>query len=92
MATPIDFPGVNTILKAPQGHEETVQPLYVYNNGQCNVSCWELTDEELATIARTKHVYVAIWSGATQHPIYVGDESAVRAIVQDYGTGAWRRY
>lgn len=89
MGQPVEFQGANTLLRAPEG-AENVCDLHTYRNGMCVVSCWEFSGDELAEIARTGRVYVSVLSGMTQHPIFVGDEEAVRSMVVDFG-GVWAK-
>lgn len=73
MAEPIEFPGMTTTLAAPPGCEDVVQPLPIRRvEGKC-LSCWRLTPEELAEIARTGVVWLSIW-GSTQPPALVAGE------------------
>lgn len=88
MSAPIKFKGHNRVLSPPPG-SENVLPLPIFRNGKCCVSCWELTQEELAEINRTGRVYVSIFSGKTQPPVFVGSETTVREVVADYGL--WKR-
>jgi hypothetical protein len=87
MARSTDFPGATITLA---GESEDVGDLRVFRNGICCVSCWELSDEELAEIVRTKRVFISVFSGASQPPVYVGAEEQVRSVVIDYG-GVWKR-
>lgn len=90
MGEPVSFPGQNTVLRSPPGQEDTVSELYTFTNGYCSVSCWRLSPEELAEINRTGMVFISIFSGRTQPPIFVGDEEAVRSVVVDYGD-VWKK-
>ena len=89
MAAAVNFHGANMLLGPPKGSENVCE-LYTYTNGRCSVSCWELSAEELAEIARTGRVFVSIFSGRSQPPVYVGSEDSVREVVVDFG-GVWRR-
>lgn len=90
MAEAIDFPGSNMILGAPIGHEESVSDLYTFTNGNCSVSCWRLSAEEMEEINRTGCIFLSIFSGRSQPPVFVGGEEEVRSLVVDYG-GVWAR-
>ena len=87
MGAPVDFPGANLTLQPPPG-VESVQPLRVFHNERCLVSCWELSPEELAEVARTGRVFLSVWG--PPYPTFVGGEEAARALVADYGP-VWRR-
>lgn len=83
MATPIEFPEQNTILKAAPGTESWVRDLPIYRqypdgvNDKCVVSCWELSAEELAEVARTGVVYFQCF-GLTHPPVSVWGTSPFR--------------
>ncbi|WP_128146638.1 hypothetical protein [Sinorhizobium meliloti] len=77
------------LLRAPEG-AENVSDMHTFTNGICSVSCWELSAEELAEINRTGRIFLSVFSGRTQPPVYVGDEESCRSIVVDFG-GVWRR-
>lgn len=86
MTRAVTWPGANKVLGPPQGMDETqVSNLPIFTNGVTCVSCWELSDEALAEIIRTKRVFISIFSGQTQPPVYVGSEDEVRDLVSDYG-------
>lgn len=85
MAQPVKFQGCNGSLGAPEGHEETVQALPCFRNGQQTISCWELTAGEFEEIQRTGRVYLSVWFGLTSPPVYVGSERTVRAMCADAG-------
>lgn len=89
MGAPVQFEGANMLLRAPEG-AENVSDMHTFTNGMCSVSCWELSADELAEINRTGRVYLSVFSGRTQPPVFVGDEETVRSIVVDFG-GVWRR-
>lgn len=88
MAEAVHFPGCNRMLGAPEG-SENIFDLYTFNNGCCSVSCWQLSEDELAEVTRTGRVFLSILSGPTQHPCFVGSEETVRSVVVDFG-GVWR--
>lgn len=81
MATPIEFPESNTVLKAAPGTEEWVRDLPIFRQGlsflpngvrmdQCVVSCWELSPEELAEVVKTGKIYFQCFGG-THPPISI---------------------
>jgi hypothetical protein len=88
MSKPVAFPGSNYTLGAPPG-AENVSPLPIFRNGTCCVSAWELTDAEIAEIVKSRRVFLSVFFGNSQPPVYVGSETSVREIVADYG--AWKR-
>ncbi|MDW9573405.1 hypothetical protein GOA73_08450 [Sinorhizobium meliloti] len=89
MGAPVQFEGANMLLRAPEG-AENVSDMHTFTNGMCSVSCWQLSADELAEINRTGRIYLSVFSGRTQPPVFVGDEETVRSIVVDFG-GVWRR-
>ncbi|MCC2608374.1 hypothetical protein [Neorhizobium petrolearium] len=89
MGQPVAFQGANMVLRAPKGQEETVQDLHTFTNGLCSVSCWELSAEELAEVTRTGRIFLSVFSGRTQPPVFLGSENTVRDVCADYGV--WRR-
>lgn len=90
MGQAVKFDGANMVLRAPKGQEETCGDLHTFTNGQCSVSCWEFSAEEISEIVRTGRVFLSVHSGHTQPPVFVGSEETVRSVVVDYG-GVWRR-
>jgi len=85
MGRPVAFAGANKVLGPPTGEDERVSSMAVFTNGNVCVSCWELSEDELREVVRTRRVWLSVWSGATQHPVYVGDEDATRGVVVDFG-------
>jgi hypothetical protein len=87
MAQIVDWHGVNKLLLTPKGVDKSiVSNLPVFNNGQISVSCWKLSKEELADVIENDGcVYLAVWFGPSQPPVYVGTEENVRVLVIDHG-------
>lgn len=88
MGQPVEFEGQNLVLRPPAG-SENVSPLPIFRNGTCCVSCWELSDAEIAEIVKSRRVYLSVFFGQTQPPVFLGGEEEVRAIIADYGV--WKR-
>lgn len=84
MAQAVDFKGKNRTLLPPPG-AENVAAIPAFNNGICTVTCWELSEEEIAEIIRTKQVFLAVMYGHTTPPVFLGSRDAVREVVADYG-------
>lgn len=64
MATPTnkwpadsETPTPNLVLR---GSEDTIPDLLVHKTDDVMISCWEFTDEEIATIIRTGRVYLGV--------------------------------
>lgn len=89
MGQPVKFEGANVRLLPPEG-SENIQEMATYTNGLCSVSCWELSAEEMEEVARTGRIFISIFSGRSQPPVFVGSEDTVRSVVVDYG-GVWKR-
>lgn len=91
MGDPVKFAGSNAVLGPPKGKDETqVRSMDVFRNGTCCVSCWRLTPEELQAVNESGGlVWVSVFWGATQPPIFIGDEESVRRIAADYGV--WKK-
>lgn len=88
MAGAVEFEGQNLILQPPPG-AENISPLPIFRNGTCCVSCWQLSPEEMAEVQRTGRVYLSVFWGMTQPPVFVGSEETVRGLIADYGV--WKR-
>lgn len=84
MGEPVEFAGANTLLGPPNGAENIVA-MHVFRNGTCCVSCWRLRPEEVAEVMRTGRVFVSVFAGPTQPPIFVGGEQETRELIADYG-------
>lgn len=89
MAHGVNFVGANCIYHAPEGKEDAVSSISAFRNGICVVTCWELTEEEIAEIVRTKRVYCLVMSGKVMFPHYGGTEDVVRELNADYGV--WKK-
>lgn len=90
MANGTDFDGSNAKYGPPSGvSEDQCKTLHVFKNGACIVSCWELDNAELAEVIRTRRVFSSIWSGQKLYPQFIGSESAVHAVVADFGA-VWK--
>lgn len=89
MAHGIPFKGANIFFGPPPGKEDAINGIAAFTNGVCVVSCWELTDEEIAEIVKTKQIWCSVMSGQTMYPHYVGTESVVRELNADYGL--WKK-
>lgn len=88
MARAVPFPGSNFYLGAPRG-ADNVEGMPTFTNGNCSVSCWELTEDELAEVARSKRIFISVLSGKTQPPVFLAPESVMRGFLVDYG-GTWK--
>ena len=86
MSHPVDWYGANKTLVAPKGITgEQVCDLRVFTNGVVCVSRWQLSYEALEEINKTGCIFVSLFTGSTQPPIFVGSHDEVREIAVDYG-------
>lgn len=85
MASPIAFPGTNRTFNPPPGREDSIVPLPTFVNGNAIVSAWQLSDEEFEEVAKTRTVFVSIFSGLQLFPMFVGTHDVVRALIADTG-------
>jgi len=58
MAVGVDFQGANFTFLAPAGMEGEVYDLHGFRDERCFVSCWRLSEDELAEVARTGVVWL----------------------------------
>jgi hypothetical protein len=90
MGQPVEFDGINRVLGPPSGSDSVkVLPMSIFTNGVCCVSCWQLTPDEIAEVNRTGRIFLSVFSGGTQAPVFIGSEQSVRDIIADYGV--WKR-
>lgn len=85
MATGVDFVGTNITMLPPKGQEDEVGKIDAFRNQRCCVTCWLLSDEEKAEVARTGRVYLSIFGNGGMSPAFVGSESVVRQHIEPYG-------
>lgn len=71
MAKPVIFPESNFTLL---GGETGALDLHCYRDPEQGrfISCWELSAEELAEVAKTGRVFISVYSGCTAPPVWVG--------------------
>ncbi|MDE0880363.1 MAG: hypothetical protein OSB00_17155 [Sphingomonas bacterium] len=91
MAEAIDFHGSNFTFTAPPGRDD-IRDLHTFrqHDGPANISCWRLTEDELAAVIRSGCVFLSVMSGRHFPPVFVGSEETVRSVVVDYGK-VWDR-
>lgn len=83
MATGTGFDGANTLFK---GGAENVNDIMAFKNRSCVVTCWDLTDAEIAEIVATRKVWAMQFYGGGLVPHYIsGEREDMRAMVADYG-------
>ncbi len=75
---PVKFPLHNQILGPPPNMTENeCSKLPVFTDGKQCVSCWELSDEEIEQLVKTKRLWLGVLSGATQPPVWLSTEESV---------------
>lgn len=55
---PIEFPGVNITLAKDQPEYQPLPAMRLEDGYGSVITCWELTDEEIETIVRSKRLYL----------------------------------
>jgi len=73
---PIEFKEANQYLGAPKGCADVVKTMPVFKHPEQNwlITCWEVSPEEAAEIARTGRLYLHIF-GPTTYPVTIDVES-----------------
>ena len=69
MAVPAEFKEQNFTWKGPTEDIEDL-PSFIDADSQITISCWQLSEEELAEVASTGVVWLHIWGH--QPPVSVG--------------------
>jgi len=86
MSKHIDWYGANKTLVAPKGTtSEQVQDLRVFSNGVVSVSRWQLSEEALKEVIETGCIFVSVYAGNSQPPMFVGSHDESREVAVDYG-------
>ena len=72
MAEAVHFTEANFVLGPPEDFEDAVVPLPVQRqvDGKL-VSCWRLLPAEIEEIVRTGKVWISVWGGLSQPPVFV---------------------
>jgi len=69
---PIKFPESNLELqKPPTMSEEECVPLPIHTDGKTCISCWELSHEEINTIIKNRVIWLGVYFGKTQPPVWL---------------------
>ena len=68
---PVNFPEHNKVFTKPEGwFDEECQPLPVFQNDEQIISCWEVTNEDIEKMKKTKRIWLSI-HGNAQPPVWV---------------------
>jgi len=76
MADPTDFEGANKVFHPPEGMEDRCSDLTVFQDKTSVISCWKLSEEELAEVNRTGVVWLRVHGQGTP-PVKVSGHSLV---------------
>lgn len=72
---PIDFPQSTKVLQKPSTMtDEECSSLHIWNDGKQCVSCWKPTFKERLNILFGGNVWLGVYSGKTQPPVFVSGE------------------
>lgn len=55
---PIEFPGSNVVFGKDQPEYRPLPALVLQDSFRSVITCWELTDEEIEELTRTKRLYL----------------------------------
>jgi hypothetical protein len=59
---PVEFKGHNVVFAKDQPEYQPLPAMKVLGPQGEVISCWELTDEELEVIVKTKRIYLSQWT------------------------------
>ena len=77
MSQAVGFEGANVLYRAPESmSQEECYDLQAFTDGAQIISCWRLTQEELAEVARTGVVWLSV-RGGVQPPVLVSGAALV---------------
>lgn len=83
MGQPVMFEQANVRLGPPEGMtEDEVGYLPAMFTGKHYVSCWSLTEEELAEIASTGCIWLSVM-GKNMPPVYVGSAETTTEVINN---------
>lgn len=78
---PVEFPEQNTVIAKDQPQ---YQPLPALTDGQEVISCWELSDEEMQHLMKTKKIYLSCMTfGQPLQPLYMSARKSELMNVDD---------
>lgn len=58
----VDFPYKNVDIAKDQPEYNTLPALVLGDRNGTVISCWELTDEEIEELKKTKRIYLSLWT------------------------------
>ena len=69
---PKKFKEQNKVLIKPDSMtNQECGSLPIYTNGEQCISCWELSDDDIMDIVKYKKIWVGVYSGENQPPIWL---------------------
>ena len=75
---PIKFKEQTTVLSKPAGMtDEECMPLPVFSDGEQCISCWELSFIERLKVLFFGRVWLGLYSGKTQPPVWLNVNKTV---------------
>lgn len=77
MANPVGFAGARGVADAAPGDEDKVRPLPMFMDYRQIISCWRLTERELAEVAKTGVVWLSLTNIGVIPPVYVSGKALV---------------
>lgn len=70
--TPVTFPGCNIVIGKDQPQYEPLPAMDLGGPTGEKIICFELTDEEIETLKKTKRLYYSQWTfGQSFHPMKI---------------------
>lgn len=78
MAHPVCFDGANLMLGPPPGQPDSVERMAVWGANGRLASCWKLSAEELAEIARTGVVWMVAKGPGHPNAAIAGERAGAR--------------
>lgn len=94
MATSVQFHGMNRCYAAVpeiQGEPARFPDMFAFNNGIMTYSCWRPSPAEIAEIARTGEIWMAVRNGPqAMRTTFVGSRSNIRRDCAELGR-LWAR-
>ena len=78
---PCKFPEANKELQKPAGTtDEECGPLPIFSDGRYCISRWKMNWKERVQAIVTGKVWIWVWSGSTQPPVYTGMDCPFTAV------------
>jgi hypothetical protein len=72
MAVPVKHPNENMVFRAPPGMEDTCSDLSVRVADHGIESVWELTDDEVWDLIKSRKLMLLVVTGTAPPPVWIG--------------------